>query len=49
MEALFSLFDWCPGSLGLLLGGGLALFILYGVFKLIVAVVRVILDLIPGW
>lgn len=49
MKALFSLFSWAPGPLALLLGGALAIFILYGIFKLVMAIVRAITDIIPGW
>ncbi len=49
MDALFSLFDWLPGSLKALCVGGLAIFFLIGLVRLIRAIIEIITDLIPGW
>lgn len=49
MKELFSLFDWMPGSLKALCIGGLSIFVLVGLFRLIRSVIEFITDLIPGW
>lgn len=49
MEAILSLFGWCPGPLKALFVGGVCLFLIYGVFKIVMAVIRAITDIIPGW
>lgn len=49
MTAVFSLFSWLPSPLTLLLGGAVAIFVLVAIFRLVVALINVITDLIPGW
>lgn len=49
MKELFSLFNWLPDSLKALCVGGLAIFFLVGLFRLVRSVIEFITDLIPGW
>lgn len=49
MKELFSLFNWMPNPLKALCIGGLAIFVLIGLFRLIRSIIEFILDLIPGW
>ncbi len=49
MKELFSLFGWMPGPLKALCVGGLAIFVLIGVYRIIRSIIEFILDLIPGW
>ncbi len=49
MAAVFALFSWLPSPLSLLVGGAVAIFILVAIFRLVVALINVITDLIPGW
>lgn len=49
MKELFSLFSWLPDPLKALCVGGLAIFFLIGLFRLICAIINAITDLIPGW
>lgn len=49
MTAIFSLFGWLPSPLALLLGGAVAIFVLVSIFRLVVALINVVTDLIPGW
>lgn len=49
MKDLFALFDWLPGPMKAVCIGGLALFFLIGLFRLIRSVIEFIVDLIPGW
>lgn len=49
MVAILSLFSWLPVTLQALFSGGFFIFILWCLFRLVVSIVRVITDLIPGW
>lgn len=49
MAAVFPLFCWLPSPLMLLFGGAVAIFILVAIFRLVVALIGIITDLIPGW
>lgn len=49
MTAITSLFGWLPPSLQLLFSGALAIFILWALFNLVSAIIKIITDLIPGW
>lgn len=44
-----SLFDWLPNPLGALFVGAIAIFVLYGVFKIVSAIIKLVTDIIPGW
>lgn len=49
MAAVISLFSWLPTSLQFLFRGAIAIFILVALFKLILALINLVTDLIPGW
>lgn len=49
MTAINALFGWLPPFFQGLFGGGLAIFVLWAIFKLVSAIIKIITDLIPGW
>lgn len=49
MTAINALFGWLPPFFQGLFGGGLAIFVLWALFKLVSAIIKIVTDLIPGW
>lgn len=48
-SVLKGLFSWLPAPLNALFIGAVAIFVLYGVFKIVVAIIQLVTDIIPGW
>lgn len=43
------LYGWMPAPLNVLFIGAIAIFVMFGIFRIVTAIIQLITDIIPGW